>query len=406
MSEFDAGLPNKRVTSGFQVGDIITSAEIGSWFFRNNGNEMWLKHGVILAAAGYPQAKLVDYLRVHGLAGTQTTNTSSGAGYGEFATDGSGKWVFAFGHATNVLVSVDDQRNWAAVAHNCLYAVTSVTYSSALTLFIGGGNNSTTFSFCTQTPANVATAWTVRTGTAITTGTSDTTLVRAGPNEVVAVCVANGAGAGQASYSTNATAWTAKNFAGGLASSFLTTALVNCGGSNWYYQQNSIAQKSTDGQTWANVTTPSSGMVHAAFAFNQLFCTVSDGSIYSSPLGATGTFTSLGAPLTSNKLKRLFFDGTRLLSTLLNASGSVFQPAFAWSLDGASWFVRGISKSWVSTVESSIGASGNTIGFMPIGAAGSSYSSFSTPDFIGIPWVTANAIGSFAAPVFYSKVKG
>ena len=333
MNQMQAGLPNQvdRSPSGFVVGDIISSADIGTYFYRNGNAEMWLKHGSILAAAGYPQAKLVDSLKTHGIAGTQTTTVL--ALYGEFATDGAGKWVFAYTDAANVLVSVDDQKTWAVVAHNCTQPVTSVTYSQALGLFIGGGNNSTTFAFCSQTQAAVASAWTSRTGTAITTGTANTTFVRAGANEVVAACAANGAGAGQASYSTNGTTWTAKNFAAGLNSPFVQSALVNCGGSNWYYQQSGLSQKSTDGQTWTNVTVPGA-MQHAVFAFSQLFCSTTSGELYTSPLGATGTFTSIGTPMVANKIKRLYFDGTRLYSPLYN--GSTFFPAFAWSLDGSS----------------------------------------------------------------------
>lgn len=413
MDPFSVGLPNQRVTSGYQVGDMVQGAEISSWYTRNNGNELWLKHGVILAAAGFPQAKLVDYLRTHGLAGVQANTLNTGSANGEYATDGAGKWVFAFGHSANVLVSTDNQRNWAVVAHNCASAVTSVTYSSALTLFIGGGNTATTFNFCSQTQANVATAWTIRTGTAISTGTSDTTLVRAGPNEVVAVCVANGAGTGQASYSTNGTAWTAKNFAGGLATTGLnTSSLVNAGGSNWYYAQNSsTAQKSIDGQTWTNQTIPASNHSSTVYAFSQLWQVDQTGNLYASPLGTTGTWANYGTPLTSNRIRKLAFDGTRLLATMCLRDNATFIPAFAWSLDGSSWFVRGVAKSWPNTVEHTIGAYGDTLGFMPYGSAsavGMSYASFSNPDFIGVPWASSSNPGATTGSphVTYSKVRG
>lgn len=400
---FSAGIPKQVGSSAYQVGDQITMAEIGSYFYRNNDqNDMWLKHGVLLAAAGFPKAKTIEYLKAHGLAGSQPNLINCLNGFGEYATDGNGKWVFAYGHDTNVLVSVDNQRNWALVAHNCASAVTSVTYSVALSLFIGGGNTATTFNFCSQTPASVASAWTARAGTAVSAGTADTTLVRAGPNEVVAVCIANAGGVGQASYSTNGTAWTAKNFAGGLSSGNLSTCgLSNAGSSNWFYSQPSgLCQKTVDGQTWTNQSHPSAPQ-YSAFAFGQVFTVDGANQIHSSPLGATGTWASLGVPLAANKIRRLYFDGVRLLATLY-VNGPTYQPAFAWTLDGGAWFVRGFAKSWNSTFDTAIGAIGDTIGFMPLGlsAVGCSYSSFSNPDFIGVPWLNLST-----GQATYSKVR-
>lgn len=407
MGAFDMGLPNQVGSnkSAYVVGDQITIAENGSYFYRNNDQtDMWLKHGVILAAAGFPKAKNIEYLKTHGLAGSQATPINVASNYGEYATDGNGKWVFAYGHATNVLVSVDNQRTWAFVAHNCASAVTSVTWSQALGLFIGGGNSPTAFAFCTQTAAAVASTWTSRTGTTISTGTVNTTLVRAGANEVVAVCIANGSGNGQASISTNGTTWAAKNFASGLASGTLdATSLVNCGGSNWHYSQASGGnnQKCVDGQTWTNQISPTN-LLHCCYAFNQLFGIDNSGTLWSSPLGATGTWTSLGNPLSINRFKRLYFDGVRLLASLISVAGSAPQAAFAWSPDGAAWFVRGIAKSWNSAFDTAIGAQGDTIGFMPLGsqAVGCAYSSFSSADFIGVPWVTSSN-----GQANYSKVR-
>ncbi len=413
MTVYDAGLPNSKTKSagGYQVGDQISIVENGSYFYRNNDrSDMWLKHGVLLAAAGFPKAAKIEYLKTHGLAGNQTNLISCLNSYGEYATDGNGKWVFAYGHGTYVLVSVDNQRNWALVAHNCASPVTSVTFSSALSLFIGGGNTATTFNFCSQTPAAVASAWTIRTGTAISTGTADTTLVRAGPNEVVAVCLANAGGVGQASYSVNGTAWAAKNFASGLASGQLaTSSLSNAGGSNWFYSQNSgSCQKTVDGQAWTNQYHTSVPQ-HGCFAFGQVFTVDNSGQIHFSPLGATGTWTNLGTPFTANKARKLYFDGTRLLASLSLTGGTAYQPAFAWSLDGSAWFVRGVAKSWAISVETAIGAYGDTIGFMHMGSSlsGSSYSSFSNPDFVGVPWVSESnggASATFAPLVNYSKV--
>ena len=63
-------------------------------------------------------------------------------------------------------------------------------------------------------------------------------------------------------------------------------------------------------------------------------------------------------------------------------------------------------KTWLANVDLALGVYGNRIGAIPIGDIGNVYSSFDNPDYVGIPWMSGNSVGSLAAPALYTKIKG
>lgn len=197
----------RNVANGFniQIGDENFYHDSG-YLRTNPDGSQWLGSGTLALASAYPQAAKYEHMQAVG----QLRSNSIISKATDIATDGNQKWVIAYGDATNVYVSVDDGVTWALVAHNAGGPVCSVTFSQALSMWICAGNSAAAFFVATQTQAAVATAWTARAGTAITTGTANSACVRASANEVVMVCA--GATTGAASRSTNGTSYAAVNF--------------------------------------------------------------------------------------------------------------------------------------------------------------------------------------------------
>lgn len=394
------------------VGEFRFSPDIGPKI--TMGSREYLRTGVVISSTGYAGAAAIDYLKATGTAATQAT--SIGSTYTDIATDGNGRWVVAYGSSSSLLYSTDNGATWATVTHNAGggVGIYSVCYSSALNLFICAGNNSTTFYTSTQTPASVGSAWVVRTGSAIGSGSSDaTTLVRASANEVVMVAGNNGT-TGCASRSTNGTSWTAANFASGIGNNNLPLEHLSYLGSNiWIAQGSNTMQRSTDGgASWATVASGSTAsIVAAAFGAGLLINFDSSGSLYTSANGATGTFTNRGNPFGVFTARQVMFDGTRFIASLSAASTTAaFKSAYAYSTDGLTWSIRGFTgKVWADSVATRIHSDGDDMVFIPYltSSTGAVYGQFSDTSKIGIPYlVTSSSNGNmFVTDIQYVRIK-
>lgn len=335
---------------GSQIGDQMSFMDVGTFYKAQNG-DLWLRSGVWVSPSSAPKAVKVPYLQATGQA-TGALAASLDSSVFDIATDGAGRWVIAYGNSTNVQVSTDNGATWALVAHNAGGVVTSVCYSAALDLFISGGNTSTTFYTSSVAAASVGGAWTVRTGSAITGGASNTTRVRASSAEVIMMC-GNGT-VGNASRSTNGTSWTAANVANGLSSTNVNNGLVSLGSGVWIALNNTAAgNRSTDGgTTWSSVTFPAT-IINACFGAGALLAQAINGDLYTSVTGATGSFTSLGKALggygsTSNYGLSLQHNGALFIASVGANSSTGNLGFYATSADGVSWTVKSaLGKSWV-----------------------------------------------------------
>jgi len=377
------------------IGDFAESPDIGALVTAASGQQ-WLRTGSVATGASYPLAQAVDYLKCTGAASTQATSLS--ATNTDIATDGANRWVIAYGDATNLLYSTDNGATWATVAHNATQIVTSVCWNATNSLFVCAGNTTTNFFTSTQTAASVGSAWTVRTGSAITGGTATTALVRASAAEVVMTC--GGGTTGNASRSTNGTTWTAANFIAAPYTAINQASLVSLGSSIWLVQGSgpSQTQRSTDGgTTWA--TAVGIGSTVSQGAFGAGICVIpevgSPGNIYTSATGATGTWTNRGNPFGMWRALQIMFDGTRFiasLSVLLGSSG--FKNAYAYSTDGLTWSIRGfLNKSWADTIQTRIHSDGTNLVFAPIftSSSGAVFGTFASTTNIGIPYVCSSS---------------
>lgn len=399
--------------NNLEIGDYVSMPDVGQTYTKISGVKLQ-RTGVVGLAASYPIAATIDHLKCTGSASTQAT--SLGLTYTDIATDGAGRWVIAYANSTNVLVSTDNGATFATVAHNAGGNVTSVCYSSALGLFISAGNSTTQFYTSSVAAASVASAWTARTGTAITGGLADSSIVRASANEVVMFC--GNASTGGASKSTNGTSWTAANFAAspnGAISSF-TGSLVNYGGSIWVASgSQSQMQRSTDGgATWATITNGiteaaiKQGAYSSGLGLSVNFTT--SGNLWTSTTGATGTWTNRGNPFGAFAANNVAWDGTRFIASLRRLATSTFDSAYAYSTDGLTWNIRGfLNKSWADSVATRIGSDGTNIVFAPIygNSSGAVYGTFAANTYIGIPYRVGvqSSSASIIGDVYYVRVQ-
>lgn len=404
---------------GSQIGDQMSFMDAGTFYDKPNG-ERWLRGGQWVSPSSYPAAiqNKIPYLQATGQATSALPSNLAAAAF-DIATDGANNWVIAFGSATNVMVSVNNGSTWANVAHNAGGVVTSVCWDPKDSLFVSGGNTTVLFLTSSATAAGVGSAWTARTGSAITAGTADTTRVRASSAEVVMVCGTATAGGG--SRSTNGTTWTASNIINPLSSTNSFNGLASLGGGVWVTNNTSTSgNRTTDGGvTWASVTYPAS-FSNATFGNGILLCE-SLGSFYSSTTGATGSFTSLGKPLggyqpfPSNYGSSLNFTGSLFVASVYSSLSSAGALGFyATSPDGQIWAIKtAIGRSWVdgnSTISAVMiaDASGNYV-MAPSNQSLTTptviYGNLNTVTGIGFNRVASSVSGSVPPTTQYARIK-
>lgn len=301
---------------------------------------LWLRSGSIASALTYARAAALEHLKVIGVAATNATAVAAF----DVATDGAGRFVVAYGSTSTLLYSINGGQSWATVNHNLggVQAV-SVTYSISLALWIVAGNDATSYSVATQTQTNVGTAWTARTGSSHGSATANQTRVRAGANSIVMVA----GGTGNASYSTNGTAWANKAISSGGGIPRIATIGTN------YVQISSSGstsiQRSTDnGNTFSGVGLPFNcnnvlalGVKFYAFASNGAVAESADFGATWKSLGVTINFPGL-----SFLSQNITSDGTRLMVPVCVTSGDYY--AIAYSTDGINWLLRSISSKFAN----------------------------------------------------------
>lgn len=391
-------------SSGDKIGQERFFSDRG-YLITDGDNAQWLRSGTMASTATYTAAALLDHMKAIGnLSTNATTITAKDA-----ATDGAGRWVIAYGDATNLLYSTDGV-TWATVAHNAGGAVDSVCYSSTLGLWICSGNTAgTLFITSSQAQASVGSAWTARTGTATVSGTAGVTRIRASGSVVVMVTPTNGTGSTVgASRSTNGTSWTASGAFGSNGLGSNTSARIATDGSGiWVVVGSASAngQRSTDGGvTWANQTI-FSGVFGLAFG-NGAFVASSSSSTATSTNGAAWINRGITIPLSPvNNNNGLTFDGVNFVVPV--APGSGLSCVLAYSSDGINFKTRQLAVSFSQTSGLiyagdgtkcifAIAVSGTTIGYS---------ANFNTADYVGVSNKTSAAPSpTDGQPVSYSRI--
>ncbi len=400
--------------SGTNIGDTMQTADLGASITKING-EVWGRSGVFFNPATYTTAATIDYLKAVGNASTQTTSYGS-VGYGDIATDGSGRWVIAYGDATNVLVSTDNGATFTAVAHSIGGGAlcTSVCFDSTNNVFIAAGNSSTQFYVSSVAPASVGSAWTVRGGMAITSGTASTAKVRSSGGVSVIVC---GAGTtGNASRSTNGTTWSAVNLAVALSSSLGASGVEYVGSNIWLTRadNNSSSNRSTDnGATFSSVTYPAN-FVGIAKNSSIILAVDTNSNFYTSTTGATGSWTSLGKLMGAGYAVfqavggSLWTDGTNFYCSISSgyaANYAVDGRIAVINSTATSVKIRSvIGRSWAdgttSAVKQVLGVytNGDFVLAPMVSNTGAVYGNFSTTTGVGIPVATSSPSSAISPP--------
>lgn len=206
---------------------------------------VWLRTGVVVSKAPYPEASRLTYMRAHTF--SEVTNAAVGA-VTDIATNGSGTWVLCIGSTTAVYSSTDNGQTWTSRSHNATGSpnISKVVWTGTRFICAGssGGNSSASSSTDGIT-------WTAAFNSVLSTGTL-AALVWTGTNVVFAWAY----GSGTSTVATSATglsgAWTTRTFSTLVGSTLEMTT------GNGYVIANAGAAGSTEvstdhGATWASI---------------------------------------------------------------------------------------------------------------------------------------------------------
>lgn len=329
LSDFRGGV--------FRIGDTMIVEERGESFTR--GSEVWLRTGVIDSASTYPQAASLEHMRVIGLAAVLPSSMT----VTDVAHNGAGIWIAAFGDATNIARSVDDGVTWNLVAHNAAGAVYSVARGAGV--FVAMGNSAAAFQ---PSSSSDGSAWTVRTGTAITTASANSSWVRFGGGQFVACCGGTSA-TGQISTSPDGINWTLRSGSQAISG----PAKIAYNGTIWLVLGSTpAAMSSTDAITWTNRTAPgyTSSMIAANSTLFLCVFGLSPTSYYTTTDAIT--FTQRFMPVNAtNAAPRGFrvgpvvtYTGTYFLITSVPDTAGLSNAMFYYSADG----ISGWKRRWLS----------------------------------------------------------
>jgi len=375
-------------SSNYTIGDIKFDTERGTSYQR--GGKTYLRSGSVLSASSYGLASTDSGLMVNGVASTLPANVAVTG----FDTNGTGTWIAAYGHATNVLISTDNMLTWTTKAHNNANSVCDVKWNPAQSKFITFGSSATqitcsnsptgaTFTAAgSLTPGVVPVAGTVRAtcdgttilcawqstsaNTTVATTTDGATLtsrtlsasIAANKQPLVASCISlgvarwlvaqeSGTAAFYVSTASDASAWQSAgnpNITGG-------TTVGVCGGSNFFTAvfSNGATLKTTNGTTWTQSALPAQA---------------------SAIVATTDMFAAGGAITFPNWL---YFDGTRVITgTALSTTGlNAAQGLFGYTTDGDNWYTRQLTYPCSAVAGAQLaGIEGNgSMGTPPSGVA-------------------------------------
>lgn len=338
MSLMNLGLPNqpdKASPGGLPVGYYLHAPSENPLLDMADGSR-WLRAGLALPAADYPDAQALAHLRAHRFTRTaRGTNAPGAGGTGgvSIATNGAGTFVAVVGSdTTNLYVSFDHGQTWQTKAHNIVpnnCGPCAIVWTG--TRFVAVGNDTVNQIVVTTSPDG--NAWTAGSVGSAATSTSIGIVELVWNGSLLALMYP--------SQNTAQTIWTS---ATGLAGSWTARATPNgatvnnsrlsAGGLGFVmtYPGNNATGvlTSPDGINWTNYSLPST-----AGGRTRPVVTGTGAVVYTSS-GATGFYSTDLINWSNIALS------TALYPTQIHLSGGVWathnaQGSLITSTDGINW---------------------------------------------------------------------
>lgn len=324
---------------GSQIGDAEYLPDSGTIYKRANGDEL-SRSGTVMLASNYPLAAKVESLMVHGV--SIVTLPVSFAKITGCACNGSGTIVLCYNDATNVLVSTNSGATWALVAHNIGGGQPAYSVEWTGSKFIvAGGQNTTTIRSSYSTNASAFTAG----GTLVVAENAGPGVRIKSDGSISVIVGANATATTQVVTTSDGVTLTAKTIPTTTFTSVpVILNLPSLGANRWLIcsvgSTAAIRSTAADGSAWESVTLPA-----ALISFSAglgMFVGATATTIYTSPTGATGSWTAIVPPglyaAGANNVASwglinefsIIFDGTRFV---LGTGTGVGASQFAYTTD-------------------------------------------------------------------------
>ena len=396
--------------SGYLVGDAAYFPDSGTVLGRSDGS-VFLRSGTVALTSTYPLTAGVESLMAHG---TGISTLPAAASITAYAYDGNNTVVLCYDHPTNVMVSTNKGVSFSLVPHNLGVVATSVIRTGTRFIVAGCDGTNVKCSYSTTGATFIAG------GSAAFVGSPGTRMMWDGSIAVIAFSWA-GQNTNTILTTADGVTLTPRTIPSQIYSISSYTVRVICnpaaGANRWLLvgAGNTVAARSTaaDASTWELVVLPASGIVSTSGGLG-LFVCATGSNFYTSPTGATGSWTTRANPQIANTVDvsgsfgivgdmSIQFDGTRfLLGTASSAGGGISQQ-FAYTTDFKNFSTR-------QTIPQSI--SGGVNGWLTVVPISSSllmfpYVSPSLSSYIyAANWFTSSEYVGSSAPFWAAQTAG
>lgn len=397
---------------GYLVGDAAYFPDSGTVLGRSDGS-VFLRSGTVALTSIYPLTAGVESLMAHGTGISTLPATASITAY---AYDGNNTVVLCYGDATNVMVSTNKGVSFSLIPHNLGIAATSVIRTG--TRFIVAGCDGTNVKCSYSTAGVTFTAG----GTIAFNGSPGTRMSWDGSIAVIALSWA-GQTTNTILTTTDGATLTARTIPAQIYSTSPSTVRIICnpsaGANRWLLVGvgNTVAARSTaaDASTWESVVLPVTTITSTSVGLG-LFVCATGSNFYTSPTGATGSWTATANQQITNNLSisgafgvagdmSIQFDGARFLIGTTTSFSSSFSQQFAYTTDFKNFTTR-------QTIPQSIGTANNYsyLTVVPVGAnlllLPAFASSPSNSYIYAANWFTSSEYIGSSAPFWMAQVTG
>ena len=394
----------------YQIGDAAYIPDSGTVITKPDQTK-FLRSGTVALSSLYPLAAKIESLMAHGTGISTLPATTSITAY---AYDGNNTVVLCYGDTTNVMVSTNKGVSFSLVPHNLGIAATSVIRTS--TRFIVAGCDGTNVKCSYSTTGATFTAG----GTMPFTGSAGTKMAWDGAIAVIAVSQ-NGVATSTVFTTTDGVTLTARTIPAQVYSTSSTVRIIcnpSAGANRWLLVGvgNKGAARSTaaDASTWESVVLPVTTIVSTSVGLGLFVCATAT-NFYTSPTGATGSWTATANQQMTNSSSvsgafgvagdmSIQFDGTRFLIGTTSSYVTTFSQQFAYTTDFKNFTTRQTIPQSIGTNNSSyltaVPISTNLL-LLPAAA-----SSPSNSYIYAANWFTSSEYIGSSAPFWMAQVAG